>query len=114
MDTRNKIIEIEEARAISKREPAVWVTGHFDPLIIEQVRRIRGSAVAGRKLIVEVTNAENPLLPQRARAELVAALADVDFVVMQQGAALATEPEEAEITSRFIEHVLSRQGGDKG
>ena len=38
-------------------------------------------------LIVEITNPARPLLAQRARAELVAALEMVDYVVLKDGPA---------------------------
>jgi glycerol-3-phosphate cytidylyltransferase-like family protein len=58
--------------------------------------------------VVEVTNPSQPLLGQRARAELVAALSMVDFVVMGDGEASGAAPMDAEIKERFIEHVLER------
>ncbi len=59
-------------------------------------------------LVVEVTNPARPLLAQRARAELVAALAMVDYVVLAPGESSALPPADAGITERFIEHVLLR------
>jgi hypothetical protein len=47
-------------------------------------------------------------LPQRARAELVAALAGVDYVVMKAGDTPSDEPEDAQIQREFIQHVLER------
>lgn len=57
-----------------------------------------------RPLVVEVTNQAQSLLAQRARAELVAALSMVDFVVLG-GSESAID---ADITERFVEHVLDR------
>ena len=87
--------------------PAGWVSGHFDPLLAEHVDRIEESREPGRPLVVEVTNPEHPLLAQRARAELVAALAMVDFVVLGEGRAAM----DADMSGRFIEHVLERHRG---
>jgi bifunctional ADP-heptose synthase (sugar kinase/adenylyltransferase) len=53
---------------------------------------------------VEVTDPPQPLLAQRARAELVAALAIVDYVVLGDEDAGA----DADISERFIERVLQR------
>ena len=57
--------------------------------------------------MVEIADPGKPLLPQRARAELVAALAMVDYVVLGNG-----EPADgivdAGVTTEFIEHVLRR------
>jgi glycerol-3-phosphate cytidylyltransferase-like family protein len=101
VDTRSKIIPLEQARQL---HGALWLTGHFDPLLAEHARNLRQRATPGQTLIVEITNPENPLLPQRARAELVAALESVDYVVLGNGA----QSRDATITERFIEHVLNR------
>lgn len=101
MDTRAKIVPLQQVEA---RPGAVWITGHFDPLLAEHVRQLEQARDPGRPLVVQVTNPAQPLLPQRARAELVAALAMVDFVVLggEQPA------EDSHITQRFMEHVLDR------
>jgi hypothetical protein len=62
---------------------------------------------------VEVVEPERPLLAQRARAELVAALAMVDYVVLGNGAS-ASGVVDAGITTEFIEHVLRRHRGAAG
>jgi len=86
--------------------PACWVSGHFDPLLAEHVRRLRQYDSLNEILVVEVTNPERPLLPQQARAELVAALSMVDFVVLSNRQTEAAP--DAELTQRFVEHVLRR------
>ena len=92
-------------------KPARWISGYFDPLLAEHVRRLRECARPGEALVVEVANPQTPLLPQRARAELVAALAMVDYVVLGNG-----EPTDrivdAQVQTEFIEHVLRRHRGD--
>ena len=103
MDTRTKIIPLEKARQLSGPH-TLWLTGHFDPLLAEHARDLRHRAAPGQTLVVEITNPENPLLPQRARAELVAALESVDYVVIGNGA----QSDDAAITERFIHHVLNR------
>jgi glycerol-3-phosphate cytidylyltransferase-like family protein len=114
LDTRKKIIGFEEALSIGQQRPVRWVTGHFDPLLVDHTRRLREFVAEGHALIVVVTNPENPLLPQRARAELVAALAAVDFVVMKDGRAASDEPEDEQIRRNFVQHVLERHAaGDK-
>jgi hypothetical protein len=107
LDTRTKIISHEDAldRVQGQQQPAQWVAGNFDPLLAEHVRLLRKYAAPGRRLVVEITNPPRPLLTQRARAELVAALGMVDYVVLKSGEAA---PEDAEITERFIQHVLRR------
>jgi hypothetical protein len=57
------------------------VIGHFDPLLAAHARRLQELAVPGTILVVAVSDPPDPLLPAGARAELVAALAAVDYVV---------------------------------
>jgi hypothetical protein len=73
-------------------------------LLAEHVSRLAGEREPGRLLVVEVTNPAQPLLAQRARAELVAALSMVDYVVLGDGGAGL----DADIAERFVEHVLQR------
>jgi len=107
LDTRSKILAVEEARGRVGDQPAYWMSGHFDPLLAEHVRRLRQHVVPGRLLVVEVTNPDRPLLDQRARAELVAALSMVDYVVLGNGEPQGT-PADAGLTERFVEHVQRR------
>ncbi|HEX5227392.1 MAG TPA: hypothetical protein VFW44_06760 [Bryobacteraceae bacterium] len=104
MDTRTKIIESSELEPRLGGRPARRVSGHFDPLLAGHVRRIAQASESGRALVVEVTNPPRPLLPQRARAELVAALSMVDFVVLSESG----QAMDADLTERFVEHVLDR------
>jgi bifunctional ADP-heptose synthase (sugar kinase/adenylyltransferase) len=83
------------------------VAGQFDPLLAEHVRILREHVAPDRLLIVEVTNSARPLLPQRARAELVAALAMVDYVVMGNGSD-DTPGIDVSVTQKFIDHLLRR------
>ena len=112
MDTRTKIIPIEELALRIDGRSSTWIAGDFDPLLAEHVRRLTPAQEAGRLLIVEVTNPPRPLLAQRARAELVAALSMVDYVVLgdRDGAAAR----DADITERFIQHVFERHSQESG
>jgi len=74
MDTRQKIV------------PALppgcdVVEGYFDPLLAEQAAAIAAQKRA-RPLGVVIRDPADPLLDSRARAELVAALASVDYVTI--------------------------------
>jgi bifunctional ADP-heptose synthase (sugar kinase/adenylyltransferase) len=106
LDTRAKIVPLHELHERLQGRPTSWVSGCFDPLLAEHVRRLSEQREPGRLLVVEVTNPAQPLLAQRARAELVAALATVDYVVLGNGTSQA--PNDADITGRFVEHVLER------
>jgi len=109
LDTRSKILTTYEARKRLNGQPACWVSGHFDPLLAEHVRLLARSGAPGHALVVEVTEPAKPLLSQRARAELVAALAMVDFVALSNG---ASDPvDDAGVTDRFVKHVLARHSG---
>lgn len=109
MDTRTKIVSEERAHEIDRERRAVWIAGCFDPMVAEQARLLRKAAEPGRALIVEVTNPPAPLLSQRARAELVAALAAVDYVVMSDRD--AADECGLEITQRFVQHLRQRVKG---
>ena len=106
MDTRTKIVAIHEIEDRLQNRAARWVSGHFDPLLAEHVRKLAQSREPGRLLVVEVTNPAQPLLAQRARAELVAALSMVDYVVLAEGR--DESPIDAGITGRFVEHIVRR------
>jgi len=126
VDTRTKIITPEDAAALAHGDrPAVLVTGHFDVLLAAHVRelvRVRGGLPDG-VLLVALTMPEQPVLDARARAEMVAALEVVDYVVslddQQMEALLAAFPAgtvrlEADHEQRrreLIQHVQRRQSG---
>lgn len=86
MDTRTKIIATECAAARLQElrirgAVAKVVTGYFDVLTAAHVKRLRELAGAADTVFVLVLDPPAPLLGTRARAELVAALAMVDYVV---------------------------------
>ena len=86
MDTRDKIIALERAVQIIAElrgkgiKPKV-VTGYFDVLLAAHVRRLREVRNGTDRLLVMVLDPPEPVLQSRARAELVAALGMVDYVV---------------------------------
>jgi bifunctional ADP-heptose synthase (sugar kinase/adenylyltransferase) len=108
LDTRSKIVPFHELEERLKNRSARWISGHFDPLLAEHVERLRQTREPGNLLVVEITDPERPLLSQRARAELVAALAMVDYVVLQNGQPPRTAATDADLTQGFIDHVLER------
>jgi len=69
---------------------------------------LRRHSAPDRRLVVEITDPPQPLLPARARAELVAALGMVDYVVLADGAKTSDAPADAGFTERFVQHVLHR------
>lgn len=111
----------EETRQRLRGQTAQWVAGHFDPLLAEHVRWLGQCAKPDEPLVVEITNPARPLLAQRARAELVAALGMVDYVVLKdcQEAPRNASPDaspdtfnDANITERFIQRVLRRHAAE--
>jgi bifunctional ADP-heptose synthase (sugar kinase/adenylyltransferase) len=111
MDTRVKIVTKVEAARLAA-EGATLVSGYFDPLLASHARRLaalKGSA----KLIVAIEDPPRPILPARARAELVAGLRAVDFVVEGLDGLRADVRLEQEDLQRFeglVAHVHERQG----
>ena len=112
MDTRTKIVPLDEIEERLHNRACTRVSGHFDPLLAENVRRLSAAREPGRLLVVEVTNPERPLLSQRARAELVAALEIVDYVALSDAGTPAAL--DAGITERFTAHVLDRHRQESG
>jgi bifunctional ADP-heptose synthase (sugar kinase/adenylyltransferase) len=126
MDTRSKIIPLERAITIAKelrakRLAMKVVTGHFDVLVAGHVRRLREIANGADALFVGVLDPSEPLLPGRARAELVAAFTMVDYVVpvgeaaadallshFTTGEIVREESVDLLRTRRLIEHVQRR------
>jgi bifunctional ADP-heptose synthase (sugar kinase/adenylyltransferase) len=113
VDTRTKILN-----------GATVVTGTFDVIRAEDARELAEvrRRAPGRPLIVVVLPIENALLPQRARAELVAALRVVDYVLIANdnhpdALLAALEPAElvrlealhADRKRQLTEHVHRRQ-----
>jgi bifunctional ADP-heptose synthase (sugar kinase/adenylyltransferase) len=78
VDTRTKILTAAAARQIAS--PVVVATGYFDVLRAEHVRELRDIR-GGDALLVVVLPLAGELLDQRSRAELVAGLRMVDYVV---------------------------------
>ncbi len=83
MDTREKIIGPARAIEIARSQSPNLrlVTGYFDVLRTSHIARLRQLAEAGKGLMVAILDPPAPILSQRARSELVAALAMVDYVV---------------------------------
>ena len=108
LDTRNKIVSAGEARQIAGARSARWITGSFDPLLAEHAASISSTKKSGELLIVEVANPPEPLLPQRARAELIAGLASVDYVVISEKQ-IPTD----DVSAHFVDHVRRRAHGAK-
>ncbi len=82
-------IRVEEWRRAGER--IVLANGNFDLLHVGHVRYLRGAKELGGKLVVAINSDESvqalkgegrPVMPAEERAEIIAALADVDAVVV--------------------------------
>jgi rfaE bifunctional protein nucleotidyltransferase chain/domain len=80
---------VEQWRGAGER--IVLANGNFDLLHVGHVRYLRGAKELGGKLVVAINSDESvralkgagrPVMPAEERAEIVAALADVDAVVV--------------------------------
>ena len=125
MDTRTKIVTVADAgRLVRGSRPVAVVTGYFDVLLASHARELAHvrEAHPDAILIVALTPAPEPLMEPRARAEMVAALAMVDYVVSLEAseaegflAAFSAAPivrlEDAHRgrMRQLIEHVHRRQ-----
>jgi hypothetical protein len=126
MDTRRKIIcreaAIEVARRVKKEGRRLTVvTGYFDVLQAAQIRHlteVRNGTREGILMIVLLPGTES-LLPVHARAELLAGLSMIDYVLIdgkedqlleRLGAneVIARQTDDEEQTRLLIEHVLVR------
>ena len=83
MDTRTKIVTLEQFRALSLTAPLV-VTGYFDMLRAAHVCEIESlrERTGVEALVAAVLPWDEAFLSQRARAEMAAALRMVDYVVI--------------------------------
>ncbi|HWC97291.1 MAG TPA: hypothetical protein VG456_11090 [Candidatus Sulfopaludibacter sp.] len=121
MDTRNKILTGPEAVV---GRPLAVVTGYFDVLRAEHARELAQvrSGTRGSALLVVVSQGSDALLPLAARAELVAALRVVDYVLtaddgdvdalietLKPTVVVRLETEDAGRVRRLKEHVQQRQ-----
>jgi glycerol-3-phosphate cytidylyltransferase-like family protein len=111
MDTRAKIVSADSALDLARKlkqqgRKLLVVTGSFDVLLASHsldLQTVRDGAGASTLMVV-LTPPSVPLLPERARAELVAALHMVDYVVT------AGEGSLDEFLSRLpADEIVSRQ-----
>ncbi|HUK30156.1 MAG TPA: adenylyltransferase/cytidyltransferase family protein [Candidatus Acidoferrum sp.] len=96
MHTKEKILSREDLKRRldvdrKKGERIVLTNGCFDILHVGHTRYLSGAKAEGDILVVAVNSdagvrklkgAGRPVLPEQERAELVAALADVDYVLI--------------------------------
>jgi bifunctional ADP-heptose synthase (sugar kinase/adenylyltransferase) len=109
MDTRSKIIRLEQARRLVQDGRVATAGGAFDVLQAGHARFLAAMRSPGAGLLVAVwddATLGRPILPEQARAQLVAALAAVDWVVVCAPGDLAVDrvvPDERNIISMVLE-----------
>jgi len=111
VDTRIKIVDAAAARRIAQ-DGALVVSGCFDPLTAAHARRLAEVKRDGAPMLVLIAAPADEILPARARAELVAALAVVDAVVESADgieAAVHLEKEDEARRRALVAHVHARQ-----
>jgi hypothetical protein len=80
LDTRTKIISRQEFP--SQAGPGtLLVTGYFDPILARDAQQLAELRRGHARLAVAILDPNEPILPARARAELVAGLSHVDLVM---------------------------------
>jgi glycerol-3-phosphate cytidylyltransferase-like family protein len=81
MDTRSKIVDAAHRWTTL---PATVVTGYFDPLLAWHASVLARIRDGSGKLAVVVLPLDGELMALRARAEVVAALRMVDYVLLAE------------------------------
>ncbi len=84
MDTRTKIIDLEGAASLAGRR-LILAAGSFDVLRADHARWLGDLRAEGHLLLAVVyddASLGRPLLGEQARAQLAAALAAVDYVIL--------------------------------
>jgi rfaE bifunctional protein nucleotidyltransferase chain/domain len=96
LSTQGKILSRDELRRRVEEwrlagERVILANGNFDLLHVGHVRYLRGAKALGGKLVVAINSDASvralkgegrPVMPEQERAEIVAALADTDAVVI--------------------------------
>jgi len=96
LSTKSKILSRDELRQRVEEwrragEHITLANGNFDLLHVGHVRYLHGAKALGGKLVVAINSDQSvralkgkgrPVMPENERAEIVAALADVDAVVV--------------------------------
>jgi bifunctional ADP-heptose synthase (sugar kinase/adenylyltransferase) len=87
------------------------ILGYFDPLYSAHIQALQDACAPGSLIVVAVDHPDNPVLPWRARAELLAALSFVDYVVdARECGAPAVDLRDADLvrTESLARHIALR------
>jgi hypothetical protein len=105
LDTRFKIVNREAAVERVRGKQAAIVTGYFDPLQVDHVRRLKEIRSTHEQVIVLLADPPDPILDSNSRAQLVAALDMIDCVVLPQECASSVDFERAGRISVYREEA---------
>jgi len=111
LDTRTKIIDAAQAARVAQ-SGATIVSGYFDPMVASHAERLAALKHPGEPLLILITTPPDPILSPRARAELVAGLAIVDYVCdVPDGITphISLDHEHAQRLTQLIGRVHARQ-----
>jgi bifunctional ADP-heptose synthase (sugar kinase/adenylyltransferase) len=123
LDTRRKIVDVEQARALAAESGGSLriVTGYFDPLLAGHAAALAEGRVGAGGLLLLLRTPPDPLLPLRSRVELVAALRTVDWVAAIPGDTIpewvralpasrlvSFESDDEDRRSAFLRHIHER------
>ena len=126
MDTRSKILTVDQALALSPARPLVVVTGLFDLMRAAHVQALAAvrAQTSPAALLAVVLPCPSEVLSQAARAEMAAALRMIDYVVsadepdvnriaaaLRPSAVVRLEDADAALVRELIAHVHRRQNG---
>jgi hypothetical protein len=103
LDTRTKIVAPEQA---GSRTAQTFLRGYFDPLLAAHAKII--GQLPG-PVAVLLADPPDPLLPARSRAELVAALRGVSYVVLPLDDGSAFTPPNVDIVDELSADLERRQ-----
>jgi len=119
LDTREKIVLLQDLPARLGTRRWIGVVGRFDPLTLAQAERVAKLNENGRSILIVVEPGLDCLLPIEARAALVAALRAVQLVVIGEPDALPAHPQmemiadeegERKRSAEFVRFIAERQG----
>jgi len=124
MDTRRKILSPDAAPPPDAPRPVALVTGYFDILRVDHARELADvrTSTGAATLVVLVLPLPGELMPQPARARMVAALRVVDYVITAENgqvdrliarfgpaAVVRLEAADAQRRRALVEHAQRRQ-----
>lgn len=125
MNTRDKILTLEQAPAVAALQPVTAFVTHLEVLRADHIRKIEAAAASsapGKLFLILTDPPATPLTPLPDRVDVAAGLGMVDYVIPAPGGAqpvlaalhpvriIEDEAEDRGRTRQLIEHVRQRSG----